>query len=431
MCAKQHIAFLFGAGLSQSASLPDSERFPGTCDLTQAVLCGRWQNRRFLHEACNDSRCTSIFPLEPAQPVPCANEQDDPDVFQLRRFLDLLKQRASRHFFWKDITYEDIFFLAYSLNQHLRGRHDNPGLTAFADAIEHEFRLAGMPLRPYSPQMDREDRRQGEGHLAAAMGAAPTPGLSVADLSSKAYNYIKDVVSQVLVEASRDATLSSRETSPHWIVDAITHHAVDACFTLNHDTLLERLLKPHNGFEVDDGISPQETKEPWRWRPKFSIAEGTIPLLKLHGSVDWFRCNDRLVRRAKESSLTSADLKEGPLILTGTSNKEWDCSLFLYDRLQWEFVNFLSEVKLVVVCGYGFQDYLINQRFLSWLTCEAAHHVVIVDPAAHSLFSKALYPLNLLAAPDQWKRLEKQVSFLNRKAECTTWDEITGLLDRG
>jgi SIR2-like domain len=152
----------------------------------------------------------------------------------------------------------------------------------------------------------------------------------------------------------------------------------DAIFTLNQDTLLERLYvrklevaaNPWKGASLpgmrrvfNANTAPISFWSDYIWQPRsraeFLIEPDLQPIYKLHGSSNWI----------------SAD--GGEMLIIGGEKFR---AIASYEVLTWystEFERWLSEGVRLMVIGYGFQDAHINRALLA---ADQGLQLFVVDP---------------------------------------------------
>ena len=115
-----------------------------------------------------------------------------------------------------------------------------------------------------------------------------------------------------------------------------------------------------------------------------------VRLLKLHGSINWFRYKTAGGRELAVKVLTNdpdhvkgadgEDLlpPQNRLLLAGTTNKELAYGSGVFLELMFQFHKRLKETDLLIVSGYGFADKGINNRLWAWLDARAKNRLVIL-----------------------------------------------------
>ena len=140
-------------------------------------------------------------------------------------------------------------------------------------------------------------------------------------------------------------------------------------FSLNYDLCVEKACgndKVERGFE---GRS-------WDWRSFEETSETPPPLMlyKLHGSLDWRRETDGMVRYVDAPSTIGDD---DIAIIFGTAYKRQYVDPFLY--LAYEFRRWTLDAAKVIVCiGYSFGDEHVNDILRQSLTQNTARRIVAV-----------------------------------------------------
>jgi len=159
--------------------------------------------------------------------------------------------------------------------------------------------------------------------------------------------------------------LPGKDTPYHrlaeWIASIPRAHPVEV-FTSNYDLLMEQAFEdtevPYfDGFSGSeraffDLTSMEHEGLPARW----------ARLWKVHGSINWWRTNDKHVYRGKRSDSCDAQMIH-------PSHMKYEQSRKLpYFAMQDRLRAFLARGQAVMVtCGYSFQDYHLNRAILDGL----------------------------------------------------------------
>jgi len=175
-------------------------------------------------------------------------------------------------------------------------------------------------------------------------------------------------------------------------------------FTLNHDNLLENffgknLIKFIDGFEFNPAANYS------LWNPNLFDCTQKIKLLKLHGSISWYRLseksnNSKTIGYAKffekpmgyKINLTDgkeAEFWEPIFFLTGINNKYLDYNSSIFLRLFYYFQKLLDSTNNLIVSGYSFGDNGINLRLIDWFINDSNRKLIIICPNKDSLISSA------------------------------------------
>ena len=156
-------------------------------------------------------------------------------------------------------------------------------------------------------------------------------------------------------------------------------HAELTIATLNYDLTLETAAAAA-GVEVSTGV------EGWRQSGFASFPEGRIPLLKLHGSVDWPQFGDapgvKLGYTAARPLREPADVGGSPrsslpAMIMGQGNKLTTVGPFI-DLLS-HFNRSLQEADRLLVVGYSFRDPHVNELLRRWVNRHDGP-MMVLDP---------------------------------------------------
>lgn len=272
-------------------------------------------------------------------------------------FVQKLEQLCDDYFRSQDKTrgtnYEDIAYVARQIEDGLTSEYENPAL---------------LPLN------ERLGTVYGD-ELVRIAGAGA--------------DYIDDIVRSLL---GRPAGPFDHLTA---LADAVRDEQVDQLMiaTLNHDVVLEHAFDVFN-VQVSDGFdAPFGTLRVWNDR--FSIP--TRRLLKLHGSIDWWRYTltrdgwtgqftaratdgDPEHARGPANELLDYPAPGRPLILTGTFNKILSYPTGIYADQHFRFHEALRDADALVVIGYGFRDKAINARIVAWAERPGDRRLVVLHP---------------------------------------------------
>ncbi len=353
---RPRVLFLLGAGISRDV-LPLSRQ------LTDLVLEGKTDDGRVVH-------CQHEYRLENPSRVSLDAARFLADA---RARLTWLRGRLAQGVDpnWTP-DYEALYFACQQLHDHLRGEYENPLLEPFVALLDGR-------LAPADPSSESRWRAQAE----------------VRQLRE----YIAGVVTRALQEVAPDPKLDLAH-KPLMEACADTTQCVDVV-TLNHDTLLERSLRDA-GHVVEDGfgrpIPLLHGGTLARWRG-FNWKRGRVRLIKLHGSVDWWRVRralsdvDTYVRLVGEDPTGIREMpfatQRGsrwtvpdatPEIIVGTFNKMLDyLRPFHLDSLV-VFRRALKAADRVIVSGYSFRDKGVNALLIDWVNRHRSRALVVVSP---------------------------------------------------
>lgn len=331
------VVFLLGAGVSLPAGVPS------TAALTDFVFDVqdhfRHSDERYYRRERGGSGTFPSFV----------------DLTALDQLLRILNRTCSDYFDKQDkhrgVNYEDIAFAAGQLHEHLAEEYENPVLEPYTLEL-----LATLSV----------DRVELEGLLREAC------------------TYLHDVVANRL----RNQVAPAGHLA--CLVDALRDGTLLGCnvVTLNHDTLIEKVLAD-NSIEYADGFGTPDGDVRW-WAPR-CLASNSVPkLLKLHGSVDWFRYQGRLAN-ATTYDFDHARTKSGRLLeiavrdqlLMGTFNKIRDYSREPYFNLNDRFRRLLAQSGVVIASGYSFGDKGVNGVLANWMLSKRQRRLIVLsaDPS--------------------------------------------------
>ena len=363
------------------------EEIPDVVGITKAVLSGlwKWNSDRKIFEP---RRCD-----EPLCPV----------ADRCQRFLQRLSCRVSPYYNERrgDVNYEDLFYLTDQLCNTVL----NPAIQPFVE----QMRAACGDLCWQSSTFQRS--------------------IEFDELCRMVCDFIRCVVWKQL----------SRRATPHrmdlirdlaQLASAGSDVKRLAICTLNHDRLLEKLL---DGIDYEDGFS--DPSDGGFFDPsRFRTTSAPIRLLKLHGSIDWFRyqrregeyysdhyVNHTWVPPRNEHGVTW-HCDDIPRILTGSYNKIEAYGTDIIKEFMHAFHSELAEHTLIVMSGYGWGDYAINQRLCEWLGRAKSHRIVLLHKQK---------PCSMLACSHviryQWERLIRlrKLVVMRKWLKDAKWAEIT------
>ena len=298
--------------------------------------------------------------------------------------------------FGRGMNYEDLFFVASQLRDELTGEANNP---IAATAIETLRSECNFDL----PQL------------------------------SRSLDYISDSVASSLRQpATRLDHLQPLKAA--WEEAPLQTLNI---FTLNHDLLLEHYFRDQDipfvhGFDA-------VIKNVRYWNPTlFDANVDGIRLLKLHGSIDWYRFQpigsnnwyDEMIgtyqgkypsdaHAPNDVRLETVDPR--PLLLIGSFNKIPEYTRRIFLDLYYEFRRLLDRSTILVSCGYGFADKGINEQILEWLYGDRKRRIVLVEPKHEYLQRRARAAISL-----KWKDWVKDgtLTIISKGIEEVSWDEV-------
>lgn len=322
-------------------------------------------------------------------------------------FVGELQTLCTEYFASQDKTrttnYEDISYVARQIEDGLLSEYENPAL---------------LPLNQ---------------RLGAQTGRSQEELLEIAGASA---DYIDDIVRSLL---SRPVAAVDHLGA---VVDAFGNETVDeiTLATLNHDVVVEHALR-EAGQPYADGFG-EAFGTLLLWNEEFAPANRK--LLKLHGSIDWWRYRlerngwsgqitaraadgDPLHARDPDGELIEFPVDGRPQILTGTFNKILQYGSGVYADQHYRFHEALASADALVVIGYGFRDKAINSRIVAWAERPGQRRMVVVHGRPAELGTRARGAIR-----EKWNRWQQQglLTFVPEYlSSTTTWQSIRALLD--
>jgi hypothetical protein len=157
--------------------------------------------------------------------------------------------------------------------------------------------------------------------------------------------------------------------------------------TLNYDNTIE-LAGDSVGEGIDTGFNS------WSRSGRFSFRQGKIPLIKLHGSIDWSLSAGQTYPEKplpyqvieKVEPEVDADRHFQPAVVFGGKNKLTAKGPFL--SLLRAFDQQLAKSEQLTIIGYSFRDDHVNEFIMKWFNGDVDRCVRIIDPNPNSLESE-------------------------------------------
>ena len=272
--------------------------------------------------------------------------------------LTIIKEFCDKCHYPQPSNYEDWLYVATQVRDHVLRDYENPALIPFVAELATRSCL--------NPQ----------------------------DLNTACGGLIRSILTTVCV------ALHSGQAKPEIaypkLVDSLRAQSETTFrfFSLNHDLLLEQIfhqskMEYYDGFEVNEE-SPNNRRFSFR---RSKLQKAHVSLLKLHGSINWWRQRLTRARGAANPWLyeftgveldydgTFERMDQTPLISAGTFNKILQYSSPVFLQLFGEFYDTLQTSDRLLVCGYGFGDKGINTIIADWMSAGSGRHLHVVDPA--------------------------------------------------
>ncbi len=343
---------LLGAGISYDSGLP------GVDKLTEAILNDKWYRYTDRIYAPGDH---------------AADDKLHNDVPHLQAFLRLLKSHADDYLMSRTgrrASYEDLFYLCGQIADDLRHEIDNPALLPFINSISMQANELINSLPKLLIKID------------------------VRYLATRACYFIQCVVENELFTKDQPKGLSLLQHLAS--ASGITKLCIA---TLNHDTLAERVLQD-SGIQYNDGFVERDGDVLF-YDPMHFQSESKCALLKLHGSINWYRYrlsqnNQRVERwgiptnddyfhpRRADGELFEI-LDYSPIFLTGTYNKMLNYGYGIFANIHSKFGSALHNHDKMVVSGYGWNDRGINDKLFEWLLSSPNRRLILLHQEPETL----------------------------------------------
>jgi len=314
-------------------------------------------------------------------------------------FLSALSAQVDLYYqktFGRGANYEDLFYVASELRDELVSEADNP-IVATAMEILRSRCDFDLPQLTYSLDNIRD--------LVACSLRKPATRLDHL---------------QPLTAVWKESPLQTLDI-----------------FTVNHDLLLEQYLLSQN-IPFADGFDAAINNVQY-WNPSvFGANVHGVRLLKLHGSIDWYRFRpdgssswyDDLIGKPGSTDISHTldpwgksqlPVDKRPLLLIGTFNKISEYTRRIFLDLYYEFSRILDRTTMLVSCGYGFGDKGVNERILQWLYGDRKRRIVLIEPKPDELQRSARPAVSLKW--DMWCKAGT-LTIIPKGIEEVSWDEV-------
>jgi SIR2-like domain len=282
---------------------------------------------------------------------------------------DTRDARRTKALFRGPTTYEDLFYMCEEMSNWRIGLADNSTLTSFMKALERRARplLSGASLAARLDDLGllaRDARLFIQSATTALLRAGEPAGLDV------------------IVELARSSRIEQLNI-----------------VTLNHDTLVERLMD-ENGVKLTDGFGPADGDVRWYDDRLYDADGASTRLFKLHGSISWYRfVVDGLPRTAVVRRNDGVELFDGSgkeltrwiqdaSFLTG-GNKAIRYQHGIYLDLLFRFQQVLRSCDVILMCGYGWGDAAINLRLDTWMD-DSRKRIILLHPRPDEITERSM-----------------------------------------
>lgn len=182
------------------------------------------------------------------------------------------------------------------------------------------------------------------------------------------------------------------------LVEVLEEYSLEGIVTTNYDLVVEKILGPSTkgklgGFNYGRQGQPAQGKHQinsQRWWGPVTI-DGTIPLLKLHGSLNW-ALSDKEDIDVWVDCRPSLSRKYRPLIVPPHDSSHDK----ILSQIRLKALEVLSSADVWIFCGYSFPDHDIDKDVGKLLRASAyiLRRVVILNPHAEGIEKKVRDILN-------------------------------------
>ena len=266
-------------------------------------------------------------------------------------------------------TYEDVFALCQQIDDWMHGLSDNALATPLLERLE-----------------------QSAGTIVHETGSEARI-VAIGQLAREAKFFIEAVVG--------DALRATRPRGLDLLLELIAAREFGqiTIVTLNHDTLVEQLLAGA-GIRVVDGFGDADGDVRWYDDARYDEAGVRVKLLKLHGSIDWYRFwhNGReapaiLLRGDASTAANGAGIvlnamSPTPWFLTGGEKEAW-YQIGMYADLHFRFHEALRHCDCMVTSGYGWGDTGITNQIVRWLEQRPRNRLVLLHPSPKEIVERS------------------------------------------
>ncbi len=394
----EKIAFLIGSG----ASIPAG--FPSMNEITEQVLSGAG----IVHFSDDSFGIGDVSKFNMGFP--------DEYVPRVIVFLKRLKVEIDLYYYQlkqRTTNYEDLYYIAKQVHDSETFEYDNPIAKPFIDKILPDLKI-----------------------LFKGKKSEIKSKWSLYEIADESIKYIHDMVSNML--SKQPVNLDHYKIIKDFCIDEEIPK-IDI-FTLNHDTLLEQLFAREK-IEINDGFIESKNKMRRFDSINFEIDNNKARLVKLHGSINWFRYRPEggdwsnefigipldqdywYIKDTNNNFLLPIDGR--PKLLIGTYNKMLSYVGGIYSELHCLFYRMLKQRNYLIVIGYGFGDRGINTKIIDWIYSNSQNKLIIMHPRLENLKLHARGSIS--NKWDSWIK-EKRLFTIEKYIEESTKEDIINLL---
>lgn len=342
------VILFFGSGISYASNLPD------TNTITNCLLKEKWHNH---------SDQNFYFGEEPNPYFKSKNLAP-----RLQKFLVILKEATDVYLKERreiGSTYEDLFYLSQQISDNEKYEIDNPAIAPFINELKNKIQELCTSINTYKEE------------------------INLGFLASRSCDLIQCVVWHELINREEPKGLQL-------IADLIKDQKIGKLdiATLNHDLLIEQFL---SGERIDyiDGFGIPNGNVRFFEPELYNRHDIKTNIFKLHGSINWYRFrreeNETIIDKYGCTTNTDYDyckdsegqlmhtLESKPIFLTGSYNKMPAYGFGAFAQVHSMFFERLSQLNLMIMSGYGWNDRGINGRLFDWILSSPQKRLVLLD----------------------------------------------------
>ncbi|MFO0900538.1 MAG: SIR2 family protein [Pirellulales bacterium] len=258
--------------------------------------------------------------------------------------------------------------------------------SSFASAFDRALREAIGGKRPSSPgkviadQMKDAFERLSRKHPRRDFQFGSEMSRAVNQKDRPGRGYVFRVTNQRMIKLLAKMVWLTDPRSVAYLAPLFRapHGASRVFATVNYDNALE-LSASAAGITLDTGI------DEWSQTGSFNVSPPNVPLLKLHGSIDWAlreapTDDSRPLPSQQIERIAPADVPKAkgmPAVIFGGRNKLTATGPYL-DLLR-AFQAALSQCDRLSVIGYSFRDDHLNEYISQWVNGDSVRRLRIIN----------------------------------------------------
>lgn len=205
----------------------------------------------------------------------------------------------------------------------------------------------------------------------------------------------------------------AQEAAPLEHFKSLLQRPMIGIVTLNYDQLVERAGEQF-GIPVSTGADLWPGGIQWHFEP------GSVPLLKLHGSMTWR--GSRSLNHESGNLVPATGFYEvsglnepapnnlvTPTVIFGSGSKNNPHSAF--PALTRQFQDWLEQTDLLVIIGYSFRDEHVDAAIRRWTSLSPSRRMIVIDPYPRrdnalldDVLSELLWAMDPMYRPTNWDK---------------------------